>query len=59
MEEQACQLTITCTFTVFQGLFSNTDAQACDPGRGGYSHILAIRVCTSGKGMVFKPFSLV
>ena len=26
---------------------------------GGYSHILAIRVCAAGKGMVFKPFGLV
>ena len=26
---------------------------------GGYSRILAIRVCAAGKGMVFKPFSLV
>ena len=25
----------------------------------GYSCILAIRVCAAGKGMVFKPFSLV
>ena len=25
----------------------------------GHSHILAIRVCAAGKGMVFKPFSLV
>ena len=25
---------------------------------GGYSHILAIRVCATVKGMVFKPFSL-
>ena len=25
----------------------------------GYSHILAIPVCAAGKGMVFKPFSLV
>ena len=25
---------------------------------GGYTHILAIRVCAAGKGMVFKPFSL-
>ena len=25
---------------------------------GGYSHILAIRVCAAGKGMVFKSFSL-
>ena len=24
----------------------------------GYSHILAIRVCAAGKGMVFKPFTL-
>ena len=24
---------------------------------GGYSHILAIRVCAAGKGMVFKPFT--
>ena len=31
-----------------------------EPGRGGgYSHILAIRVCAAGKAMVFKPFSLV
>ena len=34
-------------------------------GRGGggegvgYSHILAMRVCAAGKGMVFKPFGLV
>ena len=28
-------------------------------GGGEYSHILAIRVCAAGKGMVFKPFSLV
>ena len=27
--------------------------------RGVYSHILAIWVCATGKGMVFKPFSLV
>ena len=27
--------------------------------RGGYSHILAIRVCAAGEGMVFKPFGLV
>ena len=26
---------------------------------GGDSHILAIRVCAAGKGMVLKPFSLV
>ena len=26
---------------------------------GGYSHILAIRVCAAGKGKVLKPFSLV
>ena len=25
----------------------------------GYSHILAMRVCAAGKGMVFKPFGLV
>ena len=25
---------------------------------GGYSHILAIRVCDTGEGMVFKPFTL-
>ena len=25
---------------------------------GGYSHILAIRVCAAGRGMVFKPFTL-
>ena len=28
------------------------------PG-GGYYHILAIRVCAAGKGMIFKSFSLV
>ena len=29
-------------------------------GRGrGYFHILAIRECAAGKGMVFKPLSLV
>ena len=27
-------------------------------GWGGYSHLLAIRVCAAGKGMVFKPFTL-
>ena len=27
------------------------------PG-GGYSHILSIRVCAAGKGMVLKPFNL-
>ena len=26
---------------------------------GGYSYILAIRVCVAGEGMVFKPFGLV
>ena len=26
---------------------------------GGYSHILAIRACAAGEGMVFKPFCLV
>ena len=26
---------------------------------GGYSHILAIRVCAAREGMVFKPFGLV
>ena len=25
---------------------------------GGYSHILAIQVCATGKDMVFKPFTL-
>ena len=25
---------------------------------GRYSHILAIRGCAAGKGMVFKPFTL-
>ena len=28
-------------------------------GGGGYSHILAIRVCAAGEGMVFKPFGIV
>ena len=26
---------------------------------GGYSYILALRVCAAGKGMVFMPFGLV
>ena len=36
--------------------------EALAPGEGGggvYFHILAIQVCATGKGMVFKPFSLV
>ena len=32
---------------------------ASPPPPGGYSHILAIRVCATGEGMVFKPFGLV
>ena len=28
-------------------------------GGGEYSHILAVRVCAAGEGMVFKPFGLV
>ena len=28
-------------------------------GGGGYSHILAIQVCATREGMVFKPFGLV
>ena len=28
------------------------------PGGGEYSHILAIWVCATGKGMVFKPSTL-
>ena len=28
------------------------------PGGGGFSHILAIRVCATGKGIVFKPLNL-
>ena len=28
-------------------------------GGGGYSHILAKRVCAAGEGMVFKPLGLV
>ena len=31
----------------------------CVWGGGGYSNILAIRVCAAGKGMAFKSFSLV
>ena len=27
-------------------------------GGGGYSHIMAMRVCAAGKGIVFKPFTL-
>ena len=30
-----------------------------DPAGGGYSHILAIRVCAAGEGMIFKLFGLV
>ena len=30
-----------------------------NPGGRGYSHIYAIWVCAAGKGMVFKPFSLI
>ena len=30
-----------------------------NPWGGGYSHILAIRVCAAGEGMVFKRFGLV
>ena len=33
--------------------------QTSEGGGGGYSHILAIRVCATGEGMVFKPFGLV
>ena len=28
------------------------------PGGGGYSHTLTIRVCAAGQGMVFKPSNL-
>ena len=28
-------------------------------GGGGYSHVLAIRVCATGESMVFKSFGLV
>ena len=36
-------------------------AELAGPGdkSWGYSHILAIRICADGKGMVFKPFGLV
>ena len=27
-------------------------------GEEGYSHILAMRVCATGRAMVFKPFTL-
>ena len=36
----------------------NSTKQALSMKRG-YSHILAIRVCAAGEGMVFKPFGLV
>ena len=29
------------------------------PRGGAYSHILAIRVCATGEGVLFKPFDLV
>ena len=38
---------------------SSTGQSLATAGGGGYSHILAIRVCAAGKGLVFKPFSLV
>ena len=28
-------------------------------GGGGYSHILAIRICAAEEDMIFKPFGLV
>ena len=28
-------------------------------GEGGNCHLLVIRVCAAGKGVVFKPFTLV
>ena len=41
-------------------MFQNDVVPSPLPRRGGgYSHILAIRVCAAGKGMVFKLFSLV
>ena len=39
--------------------FENTPVSMPSPGGGGgQSHILAIRVCAAGKGMVFKPFAI-
>ena len=40
-------------------LFSLDYVKQYTGGGGGYSHILAIPVCAAGKGMVFKPFSLI
>ena len=51
--ESQARLCIMCMYRV---LINNNLTQW--PG-GEYSHILAIRVCAAGKGMVFKPFGLV
>ena len=42
-------------------IFQSTVLLELAGGGGGavYPHILAIRVCAAGEGMVFKPFSLV
>ena len=47
-------ITETCFSNKNVDLFALPDY---DPG--GYSHILAIRVCAAGEDMVFQPFGLV
>ena len=42
-----------------ESYMDNDRGQRKIPGGGGYSHILAIRVCAAGEGMFFKPFGLV
>ena len=39
-------------------IFATHASCSLTPG-GGYSHILAIRICAAGKSIVFKPFGLV
>ena len=47
-------LTASCSFNI------KVKGEALGGTRGeGYSHMLAIRVCAAGEGMVFKPFGLV
>ena len=51
-----------CCFTVLSltnALLQLELSKVLVPSRGGYFHILAIRECATGKGMVFKPLSLV
>ena len=49
-----------CSLQVMLLQVNQTPASEClfIPRGEGYSHILAIWVCATGKGMVFKPFTL-